>query len=103
MARSLDRDIRWRRYNPLMLAKRMAPATVVATFLGLGRTTVHNMIDDGRLRAERVGQYWYIPVESLRLWFAGNAVLQAALDDMELALRKGVDELATEPAKPRRV
>ena len=83
--------------NPIMLKDGYSPASTVAKSLNLALSTVHRMVEDGRIEGTRVGRALYVKLKSLEDYFAGdgNETMRAEVEKLRLQQeREGAKKVA---------
>lgn len=76
--------------NPIMLKDGFAPAASTARALNLSLSTIHRMVEDGRVEGTRVGRALYVKLPSLEDYFGseGNEAMQKAVGKLRSELEK---------------
>lgn len=80
--------------NPKMLAGGYAPASGVARALSLALSTIHRMVEDGRVDGTRIGRALYLKLDSLETYFEGenNTVMKDAIVELRKSIAREVAE-----------
>lgn len=85
--------------NPIMVRNGYGPAVEVARALSLALSTIHRMVDDGRVEGTRMGRALYVKLSSLEAFYdaEGNEPFRLAVAALRASLVKELDGDAIPP------